>query len=285
VSRYTRLESAVLEALAHELRDQVPDLAGQVAASRLSQRRNSGFGLFTEVVPDQNRPLPVAGLTGDLGTVHAMVGSLPDPIAFKARVRNGVLLGLFGDSYGQDTRALDFATVPFRQVFTVDAQGRSIAFEPTGSSRPAAPESPKYRPVDRPAPARPAPVAVRSAPAPVRDPAPPRKAEKPAPPVKVAGLLGDPRIDQAFDRFAKQAFGDGPANAAPMSKDEKTGLRVFLWTGLFALGAILVLVFKMSPVFVFVAGMVIGRFLQTDSGLSALKRGADEIRKAQAKSS
>lgn len=130
MSRYTRLEQAVMAALAHDLRDSVPDLAGQFEESRPSQRRNSGFGLFTEMIVDRNRPSPASGPTGDLGSVHAMVGALPDPIAFKARVRNGVLLGLMGDSYGQDTRAIDFATIPFDQVFTVNAAGVSVPFEP-----------------------------------------------------------------------------------------------------------------------------------------------------------
>jgi len=130
LSRYTRLERAVMDALAHDLRGAIPDLAGQFEDSRPSQRRNSGFGLFTEMIVDRARPTPPSGPTGDLGTVHAMIGNLPDPIAFRARVRNGVLLGVLGDSYGQDTRAIDFATVTFDQVFTVDAQGRSIPFEP-----------------------------------------------------------------------------------------------------------------------------------------------------------
>ena len=130
MSRYTRLEAAAMDALVHDLRMEIPDLAGQFEESRPSQRRNSGFGLFTEMIVDRGRPAPTSGPTGDLGTVHVMVGSLPDPIAFKARVRHGVLLGLMGDSYGQDTRAINFATVAFDQVFTVDAEGRSIPFEP-----------------------------------------------------------------------------------------------------------------------------------------------------------
>ena len=97
MSRYTHLEQAVMAALAHDLRDSVPDLAGQFEESRPSQRRNSGFGLFTETIVDRNRPSPASGPTGDLGSVHAMVGALSDPIAFKARMRNGVLLGLMGD--------------------------------------------------------------------------------------------------------------------------------------------------------------------------------------------
>lgn len=137
MSRYTRLERAVMDALAHDLRTDIPDLAGQFEESRPSQRRNSGFGLFTEMIVDRTRPAPATGPTGDFGTVHVMVGHLPDPIAFKARVRHGVLLGLIGDSYGQDTRAIDFSTVAFDQVFTVNAQGHSIPFEPARQMPPS----------------------------------------------------------------------------------------------------------------------------------------------------
>lgn len=150
MSRYTRLERAVLTALAHDLRGAIPDLAGQFEDSRPSQRRNSGFGLFTEMIVDRARPAPASGPTGDLGTVHAMIGHLPDPIAFKARVRNGVLLGLLGDSYGQDTRNIDFATVAFDQVFTVDTQGRSIPFEPAQPTTPAPVRTPQRHSDHRP---------------------------------------------------------------------------------------------------------------------------------------
>lgn len=137
MNRYTRLERVIMDALAHDLRGEVPDLAGQFEESRPSQRRNSGFGLFTEMIVDRARPAPPSGPTGDLGTVHAMVGALPDPIAFRARVRHGVLLGLMGDSYGQDTRSIDFASVAFSQVFTVDKYGQSIPFEPARHMSPS----------------------------------------------------------------------------------------------------------------------------------------------------
>lgn len=153
MSGYTRLERALMDALAHDLRGAIPDLAGQFEDSRPSQRRNSGFGLFTEMIVDRARPTPTSGPTGDLGTVHAMIGSLPDPIAFRARVRNGVLLGLLGDSYGQDTRAIDFTTVAFDQVFTVDAQGQSIPFEPA-RQMPASPLRDLQRHNDHRPPAR-----------------------------------------------------------------------------------------------------------------------------------
>lgn len=137
MTRFTRLETAVLDALAWDLRDIAPDLAGQFAESLPGQRRNTGSGLFTELIVDRSRPAPLTTPTGRFGTVHAMVGDLPDPVAFQVDLREGRLLALQGDAYGQDTRALDFATVRFDQVFTVNSQGESIAWDPAALMPPS----------------------------------------------------------------------------------------------------------------------------------------------------
>lgn len=136
-TRFTPLETAVLDALAWELRDIAPDLAGQFAESLPGQRRNTGSGLLTELIVDRTRPEPLTTPTGRFGGVHAMVGDLPDPVAFQIELRAGRLLYLFGDAYGQDTRDIDFATVPFDQVFTVDAAGESVAFDPAALMPPS----------------------------------------------------------------------------------------------------------------------------------------------------
>jgi len=137
VSRFTPLESDILDALAWDLRDIAPDLAGQFAESLPGSRRNTGSGLFTELIVDRYRPSPLTTPTGRFGTVHAMVGDLPDPVAFQIELREGRLLALHGDAYGQDTRAIDFARVPFDQVFTLDDQGESIAFDPAALMPPS----------------------------------------------------------------------------------------------------------------------------------------------------
>jgi hypothetical protein len=137
VTRFTPLESDILDALAWDLRDIAPDLAGQFAESLPGSRRNTGSGLFTELIVDRYRPSPLTTPTGRFGTVHAMVGDLPDPIAFQAELREGRLLALHGDAYGQDTRAIDFARVPFDQVFTLDERGESIAFDPAALMPPS----------------------------------------------------------------------------------------------------------------------------------------------------
>ena len=137
MTRFTPLESDILDALAWDLRDIAPDLAGQFAESLPGSRRNTGSGLFTELIVDRSRPPPLTTPTGRFGTVHAMVGDLPDPIAFQVELRQGRLLALHGDAYGQDTRAIDFARVPYDQIFTLDDRGESVAFDPAALMPPS----------------------------------------------------------------------------------------------------------------------------------------------------
>ena len=275
-----------MAALAHDLRAQIPDLAGQFEDSRPSQRRNTGFGLFTETIVDRKRPLPDSGPTGDLGTAHAMVAHLPDPIAFKVRVRNGVLLGLFGDSYGQDTRAIDFATAAFDQVFTVDAQGRSVPFEAAASAPPASsPRSQEHHrappaPVAAPAPTV-APV-VRTAASVQKTQDVARRTSAPAPVVPPASRPQDIVLDQLFGAKRPGDAADA-AQESTLTDSEKAGLRVGLWFALFVIVGVLVLIFDMNIVFPAIAAVFLGRALQTDAGLAAIKRGIDEWKKAQTK--
>ena len=251
---FTRLERTVMQALARELRGEVPDLAAQFVASRLTVRRNSGFGLFTEMLVPPERP--TSGPSGEFGTVHAMIAGLADPVAFRARLRNGRLLGLLGDSYGQDTRSIDFASAAFNQVFTLDSAGRSVPTELPAEGGRAAPSHPS-RP-DAATPAQTPPPAIVQ----LRPDGADAARQHPAPPAEPA-----PSAD---------------ADGQPGSED-RTSLRVGLWTGLFALGSILVLVFDVPIPFVFVAAFVAGRFFQTDRGLdllrqakASLQRGAPE---------
>ena len=126
-----------MAAMAHDLRRIAPDLAGQFEESLPGTRRNTGSGLFSEIIVSSRRPLSAERATGLFGTVHAMVGDLPDPVAFQVELREGRLLALHGDAYGQDTRAIDFERVPFDQVFTLNDQGESIAFDPAALMGPS----------------------------------------------------------------------------------------------------------------------------------------------------
>lgn len=248
MSRYTRLERAIMDALVHDLRTEIPDLAGQFEDSRPSQRRNSGFGLFTEMIVDRGRPDLTSGPTGDLGTVHAMVGTLGDPIAFKARVRNGVLLGLMGDSYGQDTRSIDFSTVAFDQIFTVDEDARSIPFEPARQTL-SAPLRDLHRHNDY---------------LPSTHPAEP-------PPLVNVGALQRVQAVEADARHVPPA----PTTPEVRIPTDQTSLLIGLWTVIGVTALLLVFVFRLPFTLGLFFAIIAGRAVKQASVLSAIRKALD----------
>lgn len=161
MSHLTPLESAVMDAMIWQMGDSVPDLRAQVAASSPGLRRNTGGGLYSQIVVDADRATANPDATGLFGTVHAMVAGLPDPVGFQIELRQGRLTALHGQSYGQDTRAIDFSTTAFEEIFTVDEAGRSILFRPARrapdpippKAKPAAQAVPKAQPKPAPKPA------------------------------------------------------------------------------------------------------------------------------------
>lgn len=262
MSRYTRLERAVMDALAHDLRAEIPDLAGQFEESRPSQRRNSGFGLFTEMIVDRTRPTPASGPTGDLGTVHVMVGSLPDPIAFKVRVRNGVLLGLLGDSYGQDTRTLDFATIAFDQVFTVDAQGRSIPFEPA-RQMPPSPLLDLHRHNDQ------VPASLPIEPPPLKN---------------VGALQRVQEVDTPSRHIPAAIFDEASyAGAAPDIRipTDQTSLLIGLWVLIGVVALLLVIVFRLPVAFAVFFAIFAGRAVKQQAVLDTVRKMLDNWRSSR----
>ena len=155
MSHLTPLESAVMEAMAWQMGDSVPDLAAQAASSSPGLRRNTGAGLYSQFLVDANRRTANPDATGLFGTVHATVADLPDPIGFQIELRQGRLTALHGQSYGQDTRAIDFSNTPFGEIFTIDERGQSVLYRPArrapeavvsrpkAAARPAAPAQPR----------------------------------------------------------------------------------------------------------------------------------------------
>jgi hypothetical protein len=230
---YTRLERTVLQALTWELRDVVPDLAAQIAASRLTLRRNSGFGFFTEMAV--GHPLTATSApTRHLGTVHAMVAGLPKPVAFQLRVRDGRLLGLLADSYGQDTRLIDFTNTPFDQIFILD-QGRSVELRQfaSGSPDPTPAPSRQSKPIRR---------EPQSGTMPVMTPKPIQ------PPRPVAVPLSEP--------------------PAPM--DDMT-LRIGLWA-LIGVAALLALGVGIPIPIIAIVGFLAVRYVSSEKGLGILRK-------------
>ncbi len=233
---YTRLERTVLQALTWELRDVVPDLAAQIAASRLTLRRNSGFGFFTEMMIDRPLTATTAGVR-HLGTVHAMVAGLSKPVAFQLRVRDGRLLGLLADSYSQDTRLIDFTNTPFDQIFILD-QGRSVELRQFISAPP------------------------EPTPAPARSPRPPRRdPQSGAMPVMTPTPIQPPRPTAT------------PLSEPPVPMDDLT-LRIGLWT-LIGVAALIALGLGVPLVAIAIPAFLAARFVNSDKGL-AMARKAQE---------
>lgn len=267
MTAFTRLESVVLEALVWDLADELPALGAQVRAGKPGRRRNTGFGLFTDIEAPAAAP---SSPSGDFGTVHAMVGALRDPIAFKVRVRDGRLLGLVGDSYLQDTRAIDFERVAFDQVFTIDDDGRSAPFVPSVQAL-HEPERVTPRPVPpQPAPAQPKPrpqlpsTANSSAPRPAD---PPKKTAAQTTEAQSTAAKTTAYVDSLLDGFAKDVVVEEPTAA------ERTGLIVGVWAAAFAVATILVLGFEAPLAPVFVLAFIVARYAQRPRGLAAVRRG------------
>lgn len=152
MANLTPLESAVMDAMVWQMGDSVPDLAAQIASGSVGLRRNTGAGLYVQFSADPNRRADNPDATGLFGTVHVMVGDLPDPVGFQIELRQGRLTALHGQSYSQDTRGLDFATVPFGDVFIVDEQGRSVLHHPARRAPEPAAAKPKRQTQSAPQP-------------------------------------------------------------------------------------------------------------------------------------
>lgn len=293
---YTRLERAVFRALAAELAAQVPDLARQVAASRLTVRKNSGFGVFTELSTSPSpswartagdsrsgwgNHAPATNISGDLGSVHAVLSGLRDPVRFTARLQHGRLVGLMGDSYGQDTRHIDFAAVHVAQLFIVDASGRSIpvadrdaagnADQRAATPRPkpqaepqprtaSLPTTPQIQPPQRPGPARSVPATPSGS-----------SGEREAAPAlaDLLGLIFRPGRATLDDARSDQARPDQAA------RTDRTSLLIGLWVVLGA-GVILAeLIFDIPWLLGAIAAFWIGVSLSKPKALAALQKGLD----------
>ena len=248
-----------MSALAHDLAHLVPDLAGQFEESLPGTRRNTGSGLFTETIVSSRRPLSDERATGRFGTVHAMVGDLPDPIAFQVELRDGRLLALHGDAYGQDTRGVDFAHVRFDQIFTVNDQGVSIAYDPVALT----PRSPLLDLQD-----------------------PPRALPPPAdlPLVNIGPLQRLQDTATRPDPLDALLAPEPPANS-PLGKDEKVSLIVGLWVTIGVVAIMAIVVFDVPPILAGILGIFAGRSLQTPKGLALVKRGMEAYRQARANQS
>lgn len=259
MTRFTPLESDILDALAWDLRDIAPDLAGQFAESLPGSRRNTGSGLFTELIVDRYRPSPPTTPTGRFGTVHAMVGDLPDPVAFQIELREGRLLALHGDAYGQDTRAIDFARVPFDQVFTLDDQGESIAFDPA-ALMPPSPLLDLHQHTDDepPPPARPPLISI-------------------GPMTRVDDQQAARQLISAISGALSPPVEPVAAEASQGGKKELAPVPISTWLAIIAGVVVVTVLFELNWFFSVFLVVVIGRLVRMPGVLPALARAARRL--------
>lgn len=241
-TRFTRLETTVMAALVQDLRSTVPDLARQFATARPGMRRNTAFGAYTGIIGDRPRTGAEVGPIGRFGTVHAMIPGLPEAVAFQVELLNGRLFALHADSYGQDTRGIDFTAAHPTEIFTLDESGRSIPWSPPGKANDSSP-----RPTVRPAVAMPRttpptvfvqPTAKTSS-APSQTPISPRRTQDDRAATSSASMA-----DVVFGKPTVSNFEDIPA------PDDQKSLLLGLWV---AIGAMAILATMLFDVPLFLA--------------------------------
>ena len=142
MQNFTDLELAVLDAIADETTEQAPELPGQIADARVVGRTRTASGFITRIQIDPAHTAPIESAPAQLGTIHADIAGLADPVGFRAVIEHGRLTALKTETYGQDTSAIDFASAPFGGLFRITPEGESV---PAGPPLSLEPESPLRR--------------------------------------------------------------------------------------------------------------------------------------------
>jgi len=251
-----------MAALAAELRHGVPDLSAQFRNARPGLKRNMAFGYYCGLSGDTARPATTAD--GALGSVHVLIDGLRDAVAFRVLMRQGRAVAIEADSYGQDTRAIDFERVGFEQVFTVNAHGQSVLFDgpsviPTASAA--------ARP--RQIPAAPRPMAAA-----------PAQAYSTAP----AAVIVSRPTASAFGPNGAVSTPSAP-RALPEADTPDVAPGVVLlgaWAVIAAVAVLAVLIFRIPIVFAAIAAFWIGNAARQPKVLAALQRGVAEYQKSKA---
>ncbi|MFT4954362.1 MAG: hypothetical protein ACI8U3_000733 [Brevundimonas sp.] len=143
MSDFTKLELAVLDAIADETTDQAPELPGQIADARVVDRTHTASGFITHIQIDPARTAPIESAPAHLGTIHADIAGLADPVGFRAVIEHGRLSALETETYGHDASAIDFTTAPFSGLFRITPEGESVAITPPSAALRA--QSPLHR--------------------------------------------------------------------------------------------------------------------------------------------
>lgn len=255
MTRLTPLEFAVLDALADELRDQLPDLPGQIAEALPGARRNTGFGFFNEVIVDRNRPSPDSPLSGRFGTIHGDVPGLIEPMAFHVELAAGRLIALHGLTYDEPTAAIDFPAARVSGLFRIDELGQSIPWSPP---------------------------ALQTEDSPLRVL---QRSDEPARSVYAGTTLGPPRttLDDALEGLFGKRGAPDPALAPTAASDtppkagDQTSPVALVLIATAVIAIIAVVFFRVSFVFALIAFGWVASLLSKPKARAALRRLVDEL--------
>lgn len=264
MSRPTRSELQVLDALADELGYLVPDMPGQIAEALVGVRRNTGTGYTAEIIVDRSRPLPLDGPTGALGTVHGDIAGVIEPVAFQALFTRGRLTGLQASTYEESTVDLDLQAPRIVNIFRIDDDGRSVAWEPTMAASPGALLK-------------------------LQEPPGPRYAEpEPEPALVNVGAVQRVQATGPAATTLDTIFGKRPENGPEpeeLDAEDLASVRVGLVATYVAFALIAVFIFDVSPFFLIFAGVIGANLLKNRTVLTTAKRAFDRSMAAAAASS
>jgi hypothetical protein len=270
---FSKLELAVLEALADELRLELPDLRAQIAAALPGDRRNTGFGFSTGIIVDRNRPPPDRALTGRFGTIHGDVPGLIDPMAFQIDVIGGRLTALHGMTYDEPTEGIEFTTARLGSLFRIDAQGNSIAWEPGVPTHASPLRAPQRS--DQPAPTGPIEVPVGDSMSPhVAKSRRPDEARR-APPPKAADV-GMQALEALFGKRTSTT------DAPEATSEEQTSLVIGAVVILAVVGLFAVVFFDVPFFFALIMIGYLAAALARPKGRAALRKIVDLYKSVRA---
>lgn len=235
---FSRLERAVIQALAWELAPALPQLEGLADEATPGRFFPGLTGFVRRTGLARSGSGKARGPSGLFGSVHAVVSGLAQPMSFQFQLRRGRLVGLVADAYGQDVTGLDLQALDFVQLFYLDAADRPRPIDPAlyrrrDRSRPRAEPTVPLTPrpsvqVTSPAPTASRPTTVPTTPPPVSP---------------------------------EQAIATGV---------DKTTLKIGIWVGLITLAAVIAILTEGSYIFVGVIALWLARLLTQPKSLDRI---------------
>jgi hypothetical protein len=111
MSKLSKLEDAVLRAIAAQYPDANSAIDAQRSVARVTGRNNTGAGFYTTFAVAQS--CPVVTVASPIGNVTARVQGLNHGMGFILWLQNGRLSKLEGYSFEEDTARIDLEAADF----------------------------------------------------------------------------------------------------------------------------------------------------------------------------